>query len=42
MPEMNNVTTPKKEIKTTTPNAPKKLKHTFEVNYIVPRKGPLF
>ena len=42
MPDMNTQTTPAKPIVTTTPGAPKKKNAKFEVNYIVPREGPLF
>ena len=43
MPEFMNVATPVKPTAKTTPDAPKKKKKSqFEVNYIVPREGPLF
>jgi len=44
MPQIMNDATPIKPIVKTTPDAPKKKKtnNTFEVNYIVPREGPLF
>ena len=43
MPEIMNVATPVKPTAKTTPDAPKKKKKSrFEVNYIVPREGPLF
>jgi len=38
----NVKTPPTKSTVKTTPGAPKKNKSNFEVNYIVPREGPLF